>query len=67
MLKEDQTTYTVFTPYKRKWLEKLNQIGDSEAFIHYPVEMEGRHFFPLEPTPYLPWNSWVLFPRTYIS
>lgn len=51
VLKEDQTTYTVFTPYKRKWLEKLNQIGDSEAFIHYPVEMEGRHFFPLEPTP----------------
>ena len=39
VLKDDQTPYTVFTPYKRKWMEKLNQIGISKVFIDYRNEL----------------------------
>ena len=33
VLKNDNTPYTVFTPYKNKWLEKLN----NETLFEYPV------------------------------
>lgn len=40
--KDDQTSYTVFTPYKKKWLQKLMKhdqaIDDSFYFKSYPVE-----------------------------
>jgi deoxyribodipyrimidine photo-lyase len=40
--KDDQTSYTVFTPYKKKWLHKLMEhdytIDTSFYFKSYPVE-----------------------------
>ncbi|MBL0235351.1 MAG: deoxyribodipyrimidine photo-lyase [Saprospiraceae bacterium] len=40
--KDDQTSYTVFTPYKKKWLQKLMEhdhtIDTSFYFKSYPVE-----------------------------
>ncbi|MBK7245993.1 MAG: deoxyribodipyrimidine photo-lyase [Saprospiraceae bacterium] len=40
--KDDQTPYTVFTPYKKKWLQKLMEhdytIDTSFYFKSYPVE-----------------------------
>ena len=29
IVKDDGKPYTVFTPYKRKWLEKLTSVSDS--------------------------------------
>ena len=41
VLKDDGDPYVVFTPFKRKWLEKLNSKGnakDSYYFKSYPTE-----------------------------
>ncbi len=41
VLKKDQTPYTVFTPYKRRWLEKLETkkwANQSYYFTSYPTE-----------------------------
>lgn len=41
ILKKDQTPYTVFTPYKRRWLEKLEtkkKGKNSYYFSSYPTE-----------------------------
>ena len=34
VLKQDHSPYTIFTPYKNKWLEKLHQIGPSSIISH---------------------------------
>lgn len=41
ILKENGTPYTVFTPYKRKWLEKLDPIFHLRA---YPTEKYFKNF-----------------------
>jgi len=41
VLKKDNTPYTVFTPYKRKWIEKMNTKGEGKASYYmksYPSE-----------------------------
>lgn len=41
VLKDDHTPYTVFTPYKKKWLQKLNQRGEGIKSFYlksYPSE-----------------------------
>ena len=35
VLKDDGTPYVVFTPYKRKWIEKLNSRVDDDGLSHY--------------------------------
>jgi deoxyribodipyrimidine photo-lyase len=47
VLKKDQTPYTVFTPYKNKWIQQLNEA----ALLTYPLTMQGnflrkRHEIP---------------------
>ena len=39
ILKNDGSPYTVFTPYKRKWLENFGKIAGQG-----PVELPGHHF-----------------------
>jgi len=40
VLKEDREPYTVFTPYKRKWMSRLNDF----YLKSYPVETYRQHF-----------------------
>ena len=45
VLKEDKTPYTVFTPYSRKWKNKLN-----DFFLKpYPTEKYFSHFYKQKP------------------
>jgi len=44
VVKDDQTPYTVFTPYSRKWLEKL----DDYYLSSYPVQQYTTHFHPVK-------------------
>lgn len=64
VLKDDQTPYTVFTPYKRKWMEKLNQIGISKVFIDYRNEFYFDQFIQLSPAPYISLESMGFEPST---
>ncbi|MBK9149947.1 MAG: deoxyribodipyrimidine photo-lyase [Saprospiraceae bacterium] len=47
--KDDGMPYTVFTPYKRKWLQKIQEgvqkVEDSFYLKPYPVEKYIAHFF----------------------
>ncbi len=45
--KDDKTPYTVYTPYSRKWKEKLN----SFYLKSYPVEQYSLHFLQQTPRP----------------
>ncbi len=42
IVKQDGSPYTVYTPYSRRWLEKMNDFYLSS----YPVAKYFRHFFP---------------------
>lgn len=44
VMKPDKTPYTVFTPYKRKWLEKLNDF----YLKAYPVEKYLQNLFKIK-------------------
>ena len=50
VLKSDGTPYTVFTPYSRKWMEKLRSEtdvdGNSFYLKSYPVEQYLKHLNP---------------------
>ncbi len=54
--KDDQTSYTVFTPYKKKWLQKLMEhdraIDASFYFKSYPVEKELDSLWKTSPIEY---------------
>ncbi len=43
--KEDGLPYTVYTPYSKKWLQKL----DASFLKSYPTEKYFNHFLPLKP------------------
>jgi len=48
VLKDDGTPYTVFTPYKRKWMAKLNSRGEgvkSYYFKSYPTLKYKSNFY----------------------
>jgi len=45
VVKDDGTPYTIFTPYSRKWKERLN----TTLLPAYPVKKYTRHFFQTEP------------------
>jgi deoxyribodipyrimidine photo-lyase len=47
IVKNDGLPYTVFTPYSRKWKEKLNEFH----LQSYPVENHIDHLATVEPTP----------------
>ncbi|MEO8796221.1 MAG: deoxyribodipyrimidine photo-lyase, partial [Daejeonella sp.] len=44
ILKSDENPYTVFTPYKRKWLEKLKEF----YLKSYPTKKFFKNFYPTE-------------------
>ena len=52
VLKQDGTPYTVFTPYKKKWLEKLHSLrtADNELFYlkAYPSSKNTKNFIKSE-------------------
>lgn len=63
VLKSDRTPYTVFTPYSKRWLEKLNTrsvershpdgASEKTSFYlqSYPVEQYDQQWFPTPPLP----------------
>lgn len=53
VVKKDGTPYTVFTPYSKKWREKLSEKiwgGTSFYLTAYPVEQYTDHLFKTEPS-----------------
>ncbi|MCP1996307.1 deoxyribodipyrimidine photo-lyase [Flavobacterium sp. HSC-61S13] len=55
ILKSDQTPYTVFTPYSKKWIEKL-QVNDYQSFSSELLK-----------TNFLPWDATPIFPLTELG
>ncbi|MEO6330641.1 MAG: deoxyribodipyrimidine photo-lyase [Ginsengibacter sp.] len=53
VLKEDQTPYSVFTPYSKRWKSKLNDF----YLQSYPSNKLISNFFKQPPTPFLSLNS----------
>ncbi|HOY04843.1 MAG TPA: deoxyribodipyrimidine photo-lyase [Saprospiraceae bacterium] len=59
VLKSDQTPYTVFTPYSKRWLEKLSSRYTEEGAIDkisfylssYPVEKHEGNYLKINPLP----------------
>ena len=51
ILKKDGTPYTVFSPYARKWLERMET--DADAVKEYPCEAHYQHFLQCTPFPEL--------------
>ena len=54
VLKKDNTPYTVFTPYSRKWYEKLNSRGEGANSFYlkaYPCEKYFDNFYKTKPLP----------------
>jgi deoxyribodipyrimidine photo-lyase len=49
VLTGNQTPYTVFTPYSRRWLAKLNTF----YLKSYPTEAYYQHFYKIAPAPVL--------------
>ena len=56
VLKADGDPYTVFTPYKRKWLEKLESKKDKEFYSFYfrpnPTDEYEDNYLTIEPLPF---------------
>jgi deoxyribodipyrimidine photo-lyase len=52
ILKKDGTPYTVFSPYARKWMERLD--ADSDALKDYPCQDLAENFLSTSPFPELP-------------
>jgi len=48
VIKDDETPYTVFTPYSRRWKSKLNDF----YLKPYPSKILVEHFFKQSPLPY---------------
>jgi len=70
ILKGDGDPYIVFTPFKRKWLEKLSSRPDSEFisfyFKPYPNEEYFDQFIKMKPVP-LPSLSDIGFVRSQLD
>ncbi len=49
VLKNDGGPYTVFTPYSRKWYEKLNSEPNNYFFKSYPTEKYFENFYVTKP------------------
>ncbi|MBC7885621.1 MAG: deoxyribodipyrimidine photo-lyase [Saprospiraceae bacterium] len=45
IVKDDGTPYTVFTPYKRKWLSKLTESEDQSESSVYLQSVQTEHYF----------------------
>jgi deoxyribodipyrimidine photo-lyase len=53
VLKNDGTPYTVFTPYSRRWLEKLDSRGRPSFYLQsYPTERYFANFYKTSPLPF---------------
>lgn len=50
VVKDDGTPYTVFTPYKKKWLKKLGEKMQASYFLKaYPTKKYADHLFKEDP------------------
>lgn len=63
VLTRQNRPYSVFTPYKRAWLEKL----DAFQLKPYPVARHARHLAPLPPGERVPLLSELGFERTNLN
>lgn len=52
VMKKDGKPYTVFTPYSRRWLEKLHADGLDTHLSSYPSEDHFDHFHKTKPFPF---------------
>ena len=69
VLKEDGNPYVVFTPYKRKWYDKLNSKGQySQSYYakSYPSEKYANNFLKINPQAMLGLDE-IGFEETIIS
>ncbi len=76
VLKADRTPYTVFTPYSRRWLEKLESrqmeipnsgdVPDKVSFYlsSYPTEKYAHNLFKTKPLPLPPLDEMGFRPAT---
>ncbi|MBK9272248.1 MAG: deoxyribodipyrimidine photo-lyase [Saprospiraceae bacterium] len=48
--KSDGTPYTIFTPFKNAWLNKIRQIGVEECFKDYSINLPHSPFLKFTPT-----------------
>jgi deoxyribodipyrimidine photo-lyase len=68
ILKSDGTPYTVFTPYSRRWAEKLRArpAGPEQSFYlrAYPTEKYFEHLLKTVPAPAVPSLAEMGFERT---
>lgn len=66
--KDDQTSYTVFTPYKKKWLQKLMEhdraIDASFYFKSYPVEKKLDSLWKTSPIEYFELSDFGFVPSS---
>jgi deoxyribodipyrimidine photo-lyase len=57
VVKNDGDPYTVFTPYKKKWLQKLN-LEKSDFFVRpYPNEKYASNYAKVDPLPVIALNE----------
>lgn len=53
VLKSDGKPYTVFTPYSRRWLDKLDERGRPSFYLKsYPTRKYFSNFLKINPLPY---------------
>ncbi|MBK7231380.1 MAG: deoxyribodipyrimidine photo-lyase [Saprospiraceae bacterium] len=48
LCKDDGTPYTVFTPYKNKWLKKATELGFPNALLSNELKLSDSQFFSLK-------------------